>query len=432
MRNHFTSLLTSALLVCLSACQTPEATVDRVDVERIIRTLAADDMQGRATFSPGIEKASRFLEEEFDEIGLETLEGLDSYEQAFHVFSLTPRRKEITLNGTVVPGNKIFFSIPRESVSWSADDGIDIINIGPDGDLRSTYGELRRSEDRALVLVDESHGEMFSRYAQFLSGPTRTVELGEGGVVFVLTSETEADSYNIEIENDVEELDLNNVVGTIPGRREDEIVLFSGHYDHVGIRSGTAPDSIYNGANDDASGTTAVVTLARYFKALGKPERTLVFAAFTAEEMGGYGSRYFSKQLNPDQIIAMFNIEMIGKPAVEGPNTAWITGFERSTFGEIIQQAVEGTSYRFYPDPYPEQNLFYRSDNATLARLGVPAHSISTTPIDVDGDYHQASDEVETLDLDHMTNTIIAIASGAETIISGEATPTRVDVSQVR
>ena len=93
---------------------------------------------------------------------------------------------------------------------------------------------------------------------------------------------------------------------------------------------------------------------------------------------------------------------------------------------------MAGTEYEFYADPYPTQNLFFRSDNATLARLGVPAHSISTTPIDVDPDYHQVSDEVDTLDLDHMTNTIRAIAMAAATIMSGEATPTRVDPETVR
>ena len=117
-----------------------------------------------------------------------------------------------------------------------------------------------------------------------------------------------------------------------------------------------------------------------------------MFVAFTGEESGGYGSRYFSQQVDPGEIVAMFNIEMIGKPAQEGPNTAWITGFERSSFGRILQEAVDGTPYSFYPDPYPNQNLFYRSDNATLARLGVPAHSISTTPIDVDPDYHRVTD----------------------------------------
>mgnify|MGYP000262379377 FL=1 len=225
---------------------------------------------------------------------------------------------------------------------------------------------------------------------------------------------------------------MSNVAGKITGNRPNEIVLFSAHYDHLGIR-GDGEDKIFNGANDDASGTTAVMTLAKYFKDTGKkPERTIMFVAFTAEESGGFGSQYFSKQLDPDQIVAMFNIEMIGTSAKEGTNSAWITGFDKSNFGPLLQKAVEGTEYKFYADPYPTQNLFYRSDNATLARLGVPAHSISTTQIDVDPYYHQASDEVSTIDLDHMTNTIRALAAAATRMISGEDTPTRVDPATVR
>jgi Zn-dependent M28 family amino/carboxypeptidase len=228
------------------------------------------------------------------------------------------------------------------------------------------------------------------------------------------------------------EIEMANVGGMIKGKREHEIVIFSAHYDHIGVRQPVEGDSIANGANDNASGVTAVIELARYFAAQDQPERTLFFVGFTAEEMGGYGSRYFSRQFNPDSIVAMFNIEMIGKPAVEGPNTAWITGFDRSTFGELLQKSTEGTEYEFYPDPYPSQNLFYRSDNATLARLGVPAHTISTTPIDVDKDYHRVTDEFETLNVEHLTNTIRAISRAAEGIVSGLDTPSRVDTTQVR
>jgi Zn-dependent M28 family amino/carboxypeptidase len=238
---------------------------------------------------------------------------------------------------------------------------------------------------------------------------------------------TEQSTYDITAAADVLERPVVNVVGQIPGRRSDEYVLFSAHYDHLGVVRALRGDSIANGANDDASGVAAVISLAKYFAARGTPERTLLFAAFTAEEAGGFGSRYYSSRVDPDQVVAMFNIEMIGKPAVSGPNTAWITGFERSSFGTILQDAVEGTEYEFYADPYPRLGLFYRSDNAMLAALGVPAHSISTTPIDVDADYHQATDEIGTLDLAHLTNTIVAIARGAETIVSGAATPTRVD-----
>ncbi len=107
---------------------------------------------------------------------------------------------------------------------------------------------------------------------------------------------------------------LANLVGVIPGKsKKDEYVIFSAHYDHLGIdHSADRKDSIFNGANDDASGTTAVILLANYFRALGNNERTLVFVAFTAEETGEYGSQYFSKQMDPSKTMAMFNIEMIG------------------------------------------------------------------------------------------------------------------------
>jgi Zn-dependent M28 family amino/carboxypeptidase len=289
---------------------------------------------------------------------------------------------------------------------------------------------MRRGD--VMVLLDEAHAGNFELLASRYRSPGRVVGPEDGSAtVIALVGPTPGSSVEVTATATEEAVPISNVVGVIPGRRPDEYVLFSAHYDHIGIQPAVDGDSIANGANDDASGTTAVVALAKYFASRGIPERTLLFAAFTAEEGGGFGSRYFSSQLNPDEIVAMFNIEMIGKPAVEGPNTAWITGFERSTFGTLLQEAVEGTGYEFYPDPYPQQNLFYRSDNATLARLGVPAHSISTTPIDVDTDYHRVTDQVETLDLEHMTNTIRGIAIAAEKIVSGEATPTRIDPATV-
>ena len=126
----------------------------------------------------------------------------------------------------------------------------------------------------------------------------------------VLSDQVIRTGYSVSGSASVEQLRLTNVVGVIPGRRSDELVLFSAHYDHIGIRPGDSADadSIANGANDDASGTTAVIELARYFKAMPKQERTIVFAAFTADEVGGYGSRPFSGQLNPYEIVAMCNL----------------------------------------------------------------------------------------------------------------------------
>jgi Zn-dependent M28 family amino/carboxypeptidase len=148
--------------------------------------------------------------------------------------------------------------------------------------------------------------------------------------------------------------------------------------------------------------------------------------------LGGYGSKYFSKQLEPEQVVAMFNLEMIGTESKWGKNSAYITGYDKSDMGEILQKNLEGSVFKFHPDPYPEQQLFYRSDNATLARLGVPAHTISTSKMDNEPNYHRASDEIGTLDMNNMTEIIKAIAISSATIVSGKDTPTRVDASKLK
>ena len=224
-----------------------------------------------------------------------------------------------------------------------------------------------------------------------------------------------------------EDITSSNIIGVLEGKsKKEEIVIISAHYDHLGIRAKEGVlDSIYNGANDDASGVAGMLALAVHFKKVGH-ERTLVFAAFTAEEMGLIGSTHFGKGIEASKFVAGINLEMIGKTPSFGPNTAWLTGFERSDFGKIIQKNLVGTGYQLFPDPYKKFNLFFRSDNASLARLGVPSHTFSTTPIDVDEDYHQVSDEVETLDIAIITQTIQAVAVGTKSIISGEDTPTRV------
>jgi Zn-dependent M28 family amino/carboxypeptidase len=313
------------------------------------------------------------------------------------------------------------------SIRWRTGD-VRVIVAGPDDEANGLAVAVANSGIDALVLIDEVHEETFRTISQIFRRPTQHVSGTQTGTVVVaLVNGTEQSTYDITASAQVLDRPVVNVVGQITGRRTDEYVLFSAHYDHLGIVRALQGDSVANGANDNASGVAAVVSLAKYFAARGTPERTLLFAAFTAEEAGGFGSRYYSSRVDPDDVVAMFNIEMIGKPAVSGPNTAWITGFDRSSFGTILQEAVVGTEYEFYADPYPQLNLFYRSDNAALAAQGVPAHSISTTPIDVDRDYHMVTDEIETLDLDHLTNTIRAIARGAETIVSGAATPTRPD-----
>jgi len=222
-------------------------------------------------------------------------------------------------------------------------------------------------------------------------------------------------------------LTLSNVIGLLEGSKmKNEYVIISAHYDHLGKKDNGDGDLIFNGANDNASGVAAVLMLAEYFKKANINKRSLLFVAFTAEEMGLVGSNYFGKTISPDSIIAGINIEMIGKESPFGPNSAWLTGFERSNFGTIIQKNLSGSNYKLYPDPYNNYRLFFRSDNASLARLGIPAHTFSTSPMDKDLDYHKVTDEARTLNIETITQTIKAIAIGTESIITGEDTPTRV------
>ena len=157
-----------------------------------------------------------------------------------------------------------------------------------------------------------------------------------------------------------------------------------------------------------------------------------MFAAFSAEEIGGFGSKYFSKQLDPQTITAMINIEMIGKPSKFGAGTLWMTGMERSDLGAQLNTALAKSNKEIYEDPYPEQNLFYRSDNATLARLGVPAHSFSSTQLDKDQHYHQTSDDLSSIDLNSLHQVIKVLATATQPLVNGSITPARIDKKAIK
>lgn len=246
-------------------------------------------------------------------------------------------------------------------------------------------------------------------------------------IVYLLTKE-KPKTFHVHIERNLQNFPLFNVAGVLPGKsKPNEYVIFSGHYDHIGILPAVRQDSIANGADDDASGVTAMLTLADYYKKKNSNERTLIFVAFTAEELGMYGSKYFSNHINADQVVAMVNMEMIGKDSKFGPNTVYITGYDQSDLGKLMQQNLKNTNFKFYPDPYTKQNLFYRSDNAVLAAKGVPAHSFSTSQMDKDEYYHTVKDEVTTLNVQNIISSIEAIAIGASGIVEGKQTPSRVE-----
>ncbi len=425
MKKITTGLLS---LFVLAACsvQNPDRLVKLSNVDRIIRTLSADDMQGRATFSPGIEKAAQFIENEFKEIGLVPLANENDFRQEFFKTRIKPDIQDVMVDGKTLPAGSVITITDNQNVDWTESSGTELVQIKSGETFIERYRAIARSEKSALILVDASHAELFKRLYTSNQRGRIVDELNEGIAKVFILGVNQASTFAVKVSNTVEKLSLSNVAGMLPGKsKQQELVVFSGHYDHIGIIKGQA-DTIANGADDDASGITAVIELARYYKKMNNNERTLIFVAFTAEEIGGFGSRYFSEQLNPDDVVAMFNIEMIGKESKFGKNAAFITGYEKSDFGAILQSNLAGTAFTFHPDPYTDQNLFYRSDNATLAALGVPAHTISTDQIDIDKFYHTVDDEFETLDVNNISATIKAISLSASSIVAGKDTPKRI------
>lgn len=422
--------LVLAIAAHIAACaQNIDAVINAKEVARIENVLAADSMEGRQAGTPAIQKAADFIAREFKKAGLQPLKD-DSYLQKFTMQA--PQLISINgmVNGEQLPPQHIIAISQQPDVAITEKSGYAVKYIKAGDNIGAAVRTAMADKQNAIVVIDPSFASMFPRLKgfqrpSFASG-------NDANTIFIISS-AEPKTFSIKVKQQIDQQPYANVVGILPGKsKKNEYVIFSAHYDHLGIGKPVNGDSIYNGANDDAAGTTAVIMLANYFKKLNNNERTIVFAAFTAEEIGGFGSQYFSKQFNPDQVVAMFNIEMIGTESKWGEASAYITGYEKSNMGQILQKNLEGTNFTFHPDPYPQQNLFYRSDNATLARLGVPAHTISTSKMDNEPNYHKPSDEVQTLDMNNMAEIIKAIAISSKSIVSGADTPSRVDTSSLK
>jgi hypothetical protein len=392
------------------------------EVSRIENVLASDAMRGRKVYSPEIDKAADFIAAEFKAAGLKTWNSGNSFRQEFAMVSPKQVSLSASFDNVTVDPQKILVITCQPEFSIDQSSGYETASIKAGGNIFQEATDLVGSGKNLIILVDTSFAKNFPRLSFFKRNVLKT----DKNIVLVLGSSIPK-NFNITAKHEIKEQKLANVVGILPGKtRKGEYVIFSGHYDHIGVGKAVDGDSIFNGANDDAAGTTAVIMLAKYFAAAKNNERTLVFAAFTAEEVGGFGSQYFSKQFPSDKVMAMFNIEMIGTESKWGKNSAYITGYEKTDMGTILQKNLEGTGFTFHPDPYPDQQLFYRSDNATLAKLGVPAHTISTSKMDSEPNYHKVSDHVETLDMENMAKIIQSIALSSKTIVAGKESPSRV------
>jgi Zn-dependent M28 family amino/carboxypeptidase len=222
---------------------------------------------------------------------------------------------------------------------------------------------------------------------------------------------------------------MRNVIGILPGSDPDlakEAILFSAHLDHLGTHPKMEGDGIYNGADDDASGVTAVVMLADAFAAMPeRPKRSLLFMAFWGEESGLLGSKQFVA--NPswplDQIVANINIEMIGRPEGGARGKIWMTGWQESNLGSILRDSASQWGTEIFEHPTHSARLYRASDNWSFVERGLVAHSFSAGSLHED--YHGPDDEWDRLEIPHMTQVIRGLMLGSLPLLDGSITPQR-------
>lgn len=433
-------LAASPLSAQLKPVPSPSA-ADRANVERLERSLAHDSMEGRGTAMPGSAKAARFLASEMAKIGLKSA-GDSGFFQRVPMYMPAPRPVELAVatnsfeTASITTGGR-----GRGSVTFcgrgAAAPCVPVEPTEPraclpkDGQGRTTY-DLQMAQypilkarydstvaaNAARLAADDSSG---GRGAAPPGGRGANPGGRGGGPPTVrptrLPSLADLDTVPVERRRNAV-----NVIGMIPGSDpvlKNEVILVLSHYDHLGMRTPATRggDSVFNGADDDAAGTVAVLEVARLLKKAGTPKRTIMFANMTGEESGLIGTNWFIAHpaVPLAQIVAGFEIEMIGRPdsLAGGPGKAWLTGYERSTMGDMLKQY----GIAIVPDIRPTQSFFTRSDNIGLARRGIVAHTLST--FNLHTDYHQLSDDVDKVDFVHMTGVIHSAAEAVRHLADG-------------
>jgi hypothetical protein len=289
---------------------------------------------------------------------------------------------------------------------------------------------LAPASTRRLKHWDERARELPALAATIEGGESSV--LGGEGNVFAIRPEAIADLSGVQ-DGTMVEFDATvgppetsytwNAVGMLPGRDpelRESVILLTAHLDHLGVGKAVEGDNIYNGADDDASGTTAVLELARALGSGAKPLRTVVFALFGSEEAGGLGSTWFEAHppMALKNIAANLEFEMIGRADPKyRRDTLWLTGWDRSNLGPVL----EAHGARLVPDRRPEEQFFARSDNYVLAKKGVVAQTVSS--FGLHADYHQPSDDLAHIDFRHMTIAIGSLIGPLEWLANSDFRP---------
>jgi Zn-dependent M28 family amino/carboxypeptidase len=279
-----------------------------------------------------------------------------------------------------------------------------------EGRLTGTPGSARAA--RYLAELMGTYGLVPAGDSGFFQRVTYEVVSGPAGRQLRLPWARTADSV-VGRTSDV------NVVGLIRGtdsQLRNEAVVLGAHFDHVGIGAAVGGDSVYNGADDDASGVAAVLAAARAL-AQSPARRTVVVLLTSGEEQGVLGTQwYLERPVFPlSQTVADLQVEMVGRPdTLAGAGRLWLTGYERSTMGESFARA----GLNIVPDARPQFKFFERSDNIVFALKGIPAHTLSS--FGMHDDYHQPSDEVDRIDFEHLEKAADLVVRAARLLADGD------------
>jgi hypothetical protein len=435
--------------------------------------LASDALQGRGTPSPGLDIAAEYIAAEFRRGGLEPA-GDDGYFQTALFSQVTPNLEglefTVTAGGQTVKADKASLAVQEAAaldltnaaafkVSLSDPAALDtltseqvhgkvlIVDI-PDGGGRGAAMAMRRVPAAAaklqaslVVILRSASGPAGGRASRL-----REAEAAGSALLPVLVVSSPAVRGALSAAKPgpldatisahiaapmVQQVKLRNVVAILRGSdaaMKDTYVMLTGHYDHLGVRGSGEGDHIYNGANDDASGTSSVIEIAGALAALpARPKRSIVFIALFGEELGDLGSAYYARHpIFPlARTVADVNLEQLGRTDESDVGTHLaqfnLTGFDFTNIAGVFRAAGEQTGVKVVKDEKNSDPFFTRSDNAAFANAGVPSTTLSVAY--VYSDYHAVGDEWPKLDYDNMAKVDRTIALAALDIANSSETP---------
>ncbi len=427
-----------------------KSVVKEQNVKAQMNFLAGDALQGRGSGTMFERIAAEYVGSQFMQFGLEPAgekdaQGNQTYVQTVEVAG-RKTLQDVKISGEL-GGNKfgkdfVAFEVSKPQISGELQrikfdetpkKGT-IVLLTPDenakfSDFGGKLAAIYKAGAEAIFIAETK--ELTEQWASLTE---RKLSLSRrGGNLFLLSKSAMnslsnvVDGTKFEITSQFAESAKTytwNAIGKITGsdpKLSSEIILLTSHLDHLGVRpNAEGSDKIFNGADDDASGSVAVLELARTLASGKKPKRTVYFVCFGSEEAGGFGATYFVNNLPfpKEKLVANLEFEMIGRPDSKvKPEELWLTGYDRSNLGAEL--AKRGA--KLVNDPHPEENFFQRSDNYTLARQGIIAHTVSSFGLHTD--YHHASDEVKTIDFQHMTRSINSMVLPINWLVNSNFAP---------